>query len=164
MKTYTIKEIEKAIKKAGDDTEKVLEYLEKTGLERIDTFEDACEAADMSDELPFDQYTKDPIEISVNAFYQLCVITKALNEDWKIDIKDKKQEIWVNWFDLRGLLSGGYTLYGAGAGFGGSGTYYAPSIAYTYVGSRLCFRGKKEADYSRIHFNNIWIKYLLPEL
>ena len=81
MKTYTIKEIEKAIKKAGDDTEKVLEYLKKTGLERIDTYEDACEAVDMSDELPFDQYTKDPIEISVNAFYQLCVITKALNED-----------------------------------------------------------------------------------
>jgi hypothetical protein len=164
MKTYTIKEIEKAVTKAGCVSVEILKHLEGTYLERIDTFEDACEAADMSDELPFDQYTKDSIEISTNAFYQLCVITKALNEDWKIDIKDKKQEVWVNWFDLRGLFWGGNANDGASAGFGCSLTYYAPSSANTNFGSRLCFRGKKEADYSRIHFNHIWIKYLLPDL
>jgi hypothetical protein len=40
---------------------------------------------------------------------------------------------------LRGLLSGGSALYGAHAGFGFSITIYAPSYAYTDLGSRLCF-------------------------
>jgi hypothetical protein len=40
---------------------------------------------------------------------------------------------------LRGLLSGGYSHAGAYAGFGCSNASNAPSIANTYIGSRLCY-------------------------
>ena len=39
----------------------------------------------------------------------------------------------------RGVLFGGAASNGAYAGFGYASTYYAPSHAYTAVGSRLCF-------------------------
>ena len=53
---------------------------------------------------------------------------------------------WCDYFytnigsnDLRGVLFGGYTLYGARAGFGYASTDYAPSSTTATVGSRLCF-------------------------
>lgn len=38
----------------------------------------------------------------------------------------------------RGLLSGGYAIYGAVAGFGCVNSYNAPSATLAYIGSRLC--------------------------
>ena len=52
---------------------------------------------------------------------------------------------WCDYFyadtnqGLRGVLAGGGAVYGAGAGFGYSGTGNAPSIADASVGSRLCY-------------------------
>lgn len=40
---------------------------------------------------------------------------------------------------LRGVLFGGYSYYGALAGFGYANTDSAPSAADAAVGSRLCF-------------------------
>ena len=40
---------------------------------------------------------------------------------------------------LRGVLFGGSAILGASAGFAVAYSYYAPSITYTYFGSRLCF-------------------------
>lgn len=40
---------------------------------------------------------------------------------------------------LRGVLFGGYTSYGARAGFGGADASNAPSTTAASVGSRLCF-------------------------
>lgn len=40
---------------------------------------------------------------------------------------------------IRGLLFGGYASYGAAAGFGFAYSSYAPSVASTIIGSRLCF-------------------------
>ena len=45
----------------------------------------------------------------------------------------------------RGVLFGGRAGHGAGAGFGCAGTNDAPSNAYAYVGSRLCFFPQIEA-------------------
>lgn len=40
---------------------------------------------------------------------------------------------------LRGLMFGGSAYYGASAGLAFTGSSYAPSYAYTSIGSRLCF-------------------------
>lgn len=40
---------------------------------------------------------------------------------------------------LRGVLFGGSATYGDPAGFGYADTSNAPSNAYAFVGSRLCF-------------------------
>lgn len=45
----------------------------------------------------------------------------------------------------RGVLFGGYASPGAYAGFGCATTSYAPTSAYAYVGSRLCFDPQIEA-------------------
>ena len=45
---------------------------------------------------------------------------------------------------LRGLLFGGNATNGAAAGFASANSYYAPSTAAAYFGSRLCFLPKSE--------------------
>lgn len=45
----------------------------------------------------------------------------------------------------RGVLFGGYSHFGASAGFASANTYYAPSHTYASFGSRLCFTPKREA-------------------
>ena len=40
---------------------------------------------------------------------------------------------------LRGVLFGGYAVYGSNAGLGFANASYAPSNASAYIGSRLCF-------------------------
>lgn len=164
METYTKEQIEKAMKKAGYVADNVLKYLDMSIIERVKSFEEACDETRKDYHLPFDQNTKDLIERSSNGLYKLCVIAKALNEEWEIDINDKKQEVWWNWVDLRGLLSGGSADNGAIAGFGSSSAYIAPSSASTYFGSRLCIRSKPIAEHFRLKFIDIWCEYLIPEL
>ena len=40
---------------------------------------------------------------------------------------------------VRGVYFGGHASYGAYAGLASANTYYAPSLTYAYIGSRLCF-------------------------
>lgn len=163
MKTYTKEQLEKAMEKAGYAADNVFKHLDQSIIERVQSFEDACDETGKDDDLPFDPNTKDPIQRSANGFYKLCVIAKALNEEWEIDITNKKQEVWWNWVDLRGLLSGGAADNGADAGFGSSYTHRAPSYASTHFGSRLCVRDKKTAEHFRLKFIPIWCEYLIPE-
>lgn len=163
MKTYTIEEVSKALVKAGITSEKVLKCLSSSVIDRVQSFEDACDELGKSYDLPFDQNTKDLVERSTNGRYKLMVIAQALNEDWAIDINNKKQEVWWNWTDLRGVLAGGSANDGAVAGFGSSVTDDAPSPASTYFGSRLCLRSKPIAEHHRLGFIPIWCEYLIPE-
>ncbi|MCL4483456.1 MAG: hypothetical protein M1445_12755 [Bacteroidetes bacterium] len=151
------------MKKAGYDDLSVLKHLDLSIIERVQSFEDACDELGKGYDLPFDSNTKDLIERSTNGYYKLCVIAEALNEEWKIDLNNKKQEVWWNWVDLRGVLAGGVADNGASAGFGYSNTIYAPSTAYTYVGSLLCLRSKPIAEHLRLGFIPIWCEYLIPE-
>jgi hypothetical protein len=163
MKTYTKKQIEKAMKKAGYDDLSVLDHLDLSVIERVKSFEEACDELGKSYDLPFDQNTKYLVERSTNGCYKLMVIAQALNEDWAIDINNKKQEVWWNWTDLRVVLAGGDAVDGAAAGFGDSIAYYAPSIAATAVGSLLCLRSKPIAEHFRLKFIPVWCEYLIPE-
>lgn len=159
MKTYTIEEIEKVL---GKDSASKMER--KIVIGRIKTFEDACNELKMITPVIFSTDCSDLVDKSVLAYAKLCIVAKALNEDWKIDIKDKKQTVWVNWLDLRSVIFGGTAHNGANAGLGFSNSNSAPSSTIPIVGSRLCFKSAELADYCRIQFKDLWIEYLLPEL
>ncbi|MCX6222444.1 MAG: hypothetical protein NTZ69_15845 [Bacteroidia bacterium] len=163
MKTYTKEQIEKAMKKAGYVADSVFKHLELSIIQRVQSFEEACDELGKSYDLPFDPDTKDLNERSTNGHYKLCVIAQALNEEWAIDLNNKKQEVWYNWVDLRGVLSGADAINGAFAGLGGSNAYNAPSLADTRLGSRLCVRSKPIAEHLRLGFIPIWCEYKIPE-
>lgn len=166
MTTFTKESIEIAMRKEGIDPASVLRHLSKNITERVKTFEDAVQELTAREytgmKVPFEN-PKGLTEISTNAYYKLCIIAEALNEDFRIDLKNKDQEVWGNWFDFRELLFGGTAYYGASAGFGCSYSYYAPSHSHSDFGSRLCFRSEEIADYCRIQFIDLWIEYKIPE-
>lgn len=171
MKTYTIEELkDKATKSriSGNSVDVILkrfiESLEiKPVIERIDTFENACEETGMSDELPFDPHTKDLIERSVNAYYKLCIIAKALNEEWEFDIKNKKQEVWWVYIYWSALISSASAGSGVSSGPFTAYTYYGASYAATAVGARLFVRSKPIAEYFKNQFMYLWIEFRFPE-
>ena len=45
----------------------------------------------------------------------------------------------------RGVLFGGFAVYGANAGFVSANANYTPTVAHAYIGSRLCFDPQIEA-------------------
>jgi hypothetical protein len=159
MKTYTIEEIEKVL---GKDS--AIKMERKIVIGRIKTFEDACNELKMITPVIFSTDCSDLVDKSVLAYAKLCIIAKALNEDWKIDVRDKKQMVWVNWLDLRSMIFGVYAYNGAFAGPVCVNSHNAASDAHTYIGSRLCFKSAELADYCRIQFKDLWIEYLLPEI
>ena len=155
----------------------------------IKTYEDACEALDLT---PI--YSDDAVKAvcdNVNqhwdfrqempkhiiALMKLEVISRALwGRDWEPK-PDASGNTWFYypWFALftqneidnmdaaefekRALLAGGAT-FGAGAGFGYLNTTYRSSIANAYIGFRLCQETEEKAEYFGRQFIKIWAEYL----
>ena len=123
-----------------------METKGKEITEKIKTFKDAClELRIPIQEISINQSVAD-IGSSVNAFYQLCIIIRALNEGWTPDWKDWSQRKWYNWFYVNS------TIVHAGL---------ASSAAYSAIGARLCFKTKKLAEYAAVKFRSTYEDYLL---
>lgn len=155
----------------------------------IKTYEDACEALDLT---PI--YSDDAVKAvcdNVNqhwdfrqempkhiiALMKLEVISRALwGRDWepKPDASGNKW-FYYPWFALftqdeidnmdaaefekRALLSA-YAYSGANAGFGSLHASYRSSNAYTALGFRLCQETEEKAEYFGRQFIKIWADYL----
>ena len=118
--------------------------------EKIKTFEDAClELRIPVQEISVNDSVSD-IGRSLNAFYQLCIIVRALNEGWTPDWEHPTQMRWFNWF-----------YDGAKAGLAFSITYYSHTLTISNVGELLSFKNKKLADYAAVQFKSIYHEYLL---
>jgi len=122
-------------------------------IEKIKTFKDAC----LELRIPIKKIalndTVSDIASSVDAFYQLCIITRALNQNWVPDLKDWRQNKWFNWF----YVDSDGTFIGLAA----SSTDSAPSITTADFGGRLCFKSKALAIYARTQFLSLYEQYLL---
>ena len=120
---------------------------------KIKTYKDAC----MALRIPVQKITINnsvsDIPASVNAYYQLCIITRALNEGWIPDLNDLDQKKWYNWFY--------FADNGADAGFAFAGSYNSPSHAAAFLGSRLCFKSRELANYAREQFFDLYKEYLM---
>lgn len=122
----------------------------KDVIERIKTFEDACEALGLNEvQIGYLGIKKDAESIS--AYAKLIIIVRALNEEWEPDWDDYEQRKYYPWFK-----------HGTSAeGLAFSYTYSAPSFASTNIGSHLCFKSKRLAEYAGKQFIQIYNDYLL---
>ena len=112
----------------------------------IKTFEDACAALDHCFMQQVDE-TDDEL-----AYRQLKVIVKAINEGWTPNMNDTGERKWHPYFLL---------FDGTSAGFAYSYTYFAPSFAHTFFGSRLCFQSEAKAKHAGKQFEDIYKRFLL---
>lgn len=115
--------------------------------ERIKTFDDVLNhlGLDKNDfEYRIEDMTKDEA-----AYVKVKLIAKALNEGWIPDWTDSSQYKYYPWFRM-----------GSPSGFGFS--VYADDcwLAYSSVGSRLCFKSRDLAIYAGKTFKNIYKEFL----
>lgn len=103
-------------------------------IDRIKTFEDACEELG-EDSALFNIGTADEI-----AFRKLKVIVRALNGDWVPNWNDGSQRKWFPWFYLNE------------PGFRFDGSHGDWTSARATGGSRLCFASQELSDYAAKQF------------
>jgi hypothetical protein len=115
--------------------------------ERIKTYEDACSELGVT---PIDEsallnsgFTKDEI-----VYRKLKTIIKALNEGWKPNWRDEKQEKW-------------FPCFAVSSGFVFSNAYYDRSCAYAGNGLHLCFKSEELAEYAGKQFVGIYKDFIL---
>ena len=111
--------------------------------DRIKTFEDACEVLGLDGAILTGQLNDslDDIAPGVIAFTKLAIIVKALNEGWKPDWKNSREEKWYQWFDLS-----------KGFEFVNVVSYYQ----HSNVSSRLCFVSEDVARYAATQFADLY--------
>lgn len=154
--------------------------------ERIKTFEDACR--ELGEEHPLIQAYRQLLEIATCEDYvretfgadtvsylKLRIICAALNEGWEPKFTEDEWRYYP-WFWLytqdeindmnedektdRRLMSTGDYQTGY-AGLACAASYYAPSYAATYFGSRLCLKSDTLAVYCGKQFIDIWADFCL---
>lgn len=143
--------------------------------ERIKTFEDAM--LELGEEHPFvkEWHLGENLSPELEAYLQLRVICAALNEGWEPKFTEDESR-WYPWFwlytrdeiermdeqqkqDRNLMFTGDYiTDY---AGFACARSSYAPSAAYTAVGSRLCLKSEALAVYCGKQFIDLWADFNL---
>jgi hypothetical protein len=119
------------------------DFLIEKIIDRIKTFEDACDALNYDPKLFI--FTTD--EPDVVAYKKLKVIVKALNEGWTPDWNDGDQKKWWPYF----LMS---------SRFGFSRSAYGCTYSYSGVGSRLCFRTEELSNYAALQFSEVYKDFL----
>lgn len=114
---------------------------------KIKTFEDACKATGTEFNPP-KGLSKDVI-----AYMKLCIIAKALNEDWKPDWHNHDERKYYPWFWMGDPGEKG------SVGFSCSGYDYVSTGSA--VGSRLCFKSRGLAIYAGEQFTEIYKEFYL---
>lgn len=148
--------------------------------ERVKTFKDALDIlgkghpfVQQYDAIVYDEVNKDNADLI--AYYKLRIITAALNEGWESQFT-KGEYRYYPWFCLytqekwdelsgesknSGVLFGGSAYGGAYAGFVCVDSNCAPSDAFAFLGSRLCFKTDALARYAGRQFAALYADYLL---
>jgi len=120
-----------------------LSTQKKSKIVKIKSFEDACKTLQISSDIP-----TFPTETGAAAFYQLEIIARALNGNWKPDWNDSDQYKYYPWFGFRG----------------GRFVFYVVICRCTSptLGSRLCYKDEKTAEYAAETFIDLYEKMLHP--
>jgi len=115
--------------------------------DRVKTIDDAISILDDNDIDVLELKKMTAAQIKGNALYyqQAKIITKVLNEDWVPDWSNNRQE----------KFSIGMQ-YKEGSGLADTTVDYW--VAYTSVGSRLCFASNELAAYAAKQFYNIYLQ------
>ena len=118
----------------------------------IKSYEDACKALGLkpiSYEV-FNAFGQDAKTVA--AYHKLAVITRAINEGWQPDWSDRNEPKFEPY------------MYTNSAGLACANASNAPSDAYAYIGSRLCFHDYERAAFAVKTFGDTLYKdYFRPE-
>lgn len=155
-------------------------YSTNTVMGRIKTLQDAKEELGDENELvkEYDTiYGMDQPSKDLLSYMRLRIIVDALNEGWKPDFTDRKQNKYWPWFWMyseaewnamsdtkrkSGVFFGGSANSWAGCGFLFADTTNTnPSLAYAGIGSRICFKSKELAEYAGLQFAGIYFDFLI---
>jgi hypothetical protein len=110
-------------------------------MDRVKTFEDAREVLNVAPHTIVSIYDS-PDE---DAYKQLKIIVKALNEGWTPDWNNSNQPKCWPWFELKG-----------GFRFTRVNFHFTRST----VGSRLCFKSRELAEYAAKQFEDLYKRFL----
>lgn len=117
---------------------------------KIKSYEDACKVLGLNPEnQPCVDSVSEKDRNSIIAYHKLIVIVRALNEGWEADFTNHDQYKYWNW------------LWVNTAGFVYAYTYNTATSAAARVGSRLCFKNRKLAEYAITQFKSLYEEYLL---
>lgn len=154
MKTLNINQAQavKLFKQTREEFQQTListfgaECFNEKITDRIKTFEDACNHAGIDRAMVFNA-TDTP---DVVAYKKIKVIVSVLNEGWKPNWKDYRQDKWFI-----------YAYYGAYAGLWYAYAISTPAIASTSLGSRVCFHSEELADYFGRQFFDLYKEFII---
>ena len=154
-------------------------FKPKNIMERVKTFEDACEV--LGEDHQYVKAYREWMRISyaeckdVTAYLKLRIICAALNDGWKptfdgsrcryypwFYIYTKEEYEKLNKDEKKKCRVVGRSSCDAYA-FGGvvcSSAYFSTSYSYSYHGSRIVFKTKELAEYCEKQFRDIWADYL----
>ena len=175
-----------AYKHASEEQKALLEYMfgkdmfkPKNIMERVKTFEDACE--ELGEGHQYVKAYREWMRISyaeckdITAYLKLRIICAALNDGWKPTFSDGECRYYP-WFyiynqneyeklnkdEKKKCHVVGRSSCDAYA-FGGvvcSSAHFSSSYSYSYHGSRLVFKTGELAEYCEKQFIDIWDDYL----
>ena len=175
-----------AYKQATEEQKTLLENLfdldmfkPKDIMERVKTFEDACEV--LGEDHQYVKAYREWMRISyanckdISAYLKLRIICAALNEGWKPKF-DGDECRYYPWFYIYtkeeyekldedeekecrvvGRSDHSSSAYGD---LVFAYAHSAPSYSYSYFGSRLTFKTRELAEYCGRQFIDIWAEYL----
>lgn len=138
------------IKSFDESTGEVnFEPIPKDIKERIKTFDDVIRELgdDPQDFKNAISIMDEPDEI---AYVKLKLIAKALNEGWKPDWTDSNEYKYYPWFRMGSSSGGGFSYDGYDFGY-----------AVSDVGSRLCFKSRRLAEYAGEQFEELYKEYFV---
>ena len=175
-----------AYEQASEEQKTLLENLfgkdmfqPKNIMERVKTFEDACEVLGDKHKLVREYWNvvNNTIVITKNltAYLQLRIICAALNEGWKPTFSDGECRYYP-WFEIynkneyeklnkdkkkkcRAVGLSGHDAYAFGFVVFSS-LNFSTSYSYSYHGSLIVFKTRELAEYCEKQFIDIWSDYL----
>ena len=112
-------------------------------IDKIKTFEDACEIAGINPVL-FNKHCLDcyyPEDIIV--YEKLKIIISVINEGWRPDWDDSSERKYYPYFNM----TGGFVFVASGYSYG---------VTLSHVGSRLCFKTKNDAIHTAKQFIDLY--------
>lgn len=117
---------------------------------KIKSYEDACKVLGLNPEnQPCVDSVSEKDRNSIIAYHKLIVIVRALNDGWEADFSNHDQYKYWNW------------LWVDTAGFVSAYANNTATNATAAIGSRLCFKNRKLAEYAITQFKSLYEEYLL---
>lgn len=117
-------------------------------MAKIKSFEDACNSLKTETALPDFSMIPEVHRKPLEAHYKLIIIAQAINKSWHPDWKDDDQYKYYPWFEMDG--DSGFSFH-----------YVYGWSTFSFVGSRLCFGKREDAEYAGKTFIDLYKEYFL---